>query len=780
MNYVNFIIYSSLLTWFVNICIGFFVFFKNPGRNENRSFAALNLSIASWTVGSFIINIVSFDIETKLQVMRFCYFFSVLLPSTFLWHIYGITRHKIPIHLRYVCLITSVILLISLPTPLFIRTLRSLPGTDYLISAPGFSYFIFIIYFSYCACIGFFHISRMISRTQGQYKNQLKYVTIGYFIALLGGIDYFLTVFNILETPPIDDYILFVAFCVIAYAIARYRLLDIERAVLYVFLAILVYVPLLGIPFWINSWLEGFLGPERASRYDWVPLVAMALFASSGPFIYLRLVKRAERKKIKARNERLKKLKKISANMVFMTQKKSLMQAMVHQVVKIMQLTHAAVYVRIPQEEEQELEGVQKQGQKKKEEIKRVYQLGDHWGPGFPKISLLESLTEGASVLVDCLSREEFRKSEQALEQDGIRHWADRWGLTAEETGALEVVMLGMSAGVVIPAYEASGRLFGFLVLGAKRDGSVLEPEELSELMILANHGASAIQAAEGLAEQKRQQAELFHAAALANLGTMAGNIGHQINNRLQSLSAMAGNLSWRVKNILLKDGTDPAKKEEVLKDLGRLLPKMEEETVRAGNIAKSIRRLAKPEGYKETEFEKVVEFVQEMAVYKIKVEEIDFEVVMAKPLGKIWGDIALLAEVFLNLIDNGNDAIEERKERIQRKELPWNQPTPYRGKILLRSRKEGEWVITEVVDSGIGIKPEDMKKLFTPFWTTKGSSGKGTGLGVHVLHKIILAHGGKIEVESQYAEKTKFIIRLPVYRGGAQANADEKPKEKE
>ena len=701
---------------------------------------------------------------------------AIFIPVAYLHHI-SLLLNKVKEWKKNVVVgyLLGVVGLLADCTPYFVKDVS--PKLTFLYwPDAGFLYHIFLFFWFVYVFAGVRLITNAYKDSAGFKKNQIKYVLLATALGWGGGATNYPLWYNI-PIPPVGNILVSLYVLIVAYTIAQYRLLDIEKASMRAALFLLVYICVLGVPFGVVQLLRNMFHIP-ISGYWWIPTVVMMVFASGGPFIYLWLQHRAERKKIEARNERLKKLKKISANMVFMTQKKSLMRAMVHQVVKIMQLTHAAVYVRIPQEEEQELEGVQKQGQKKKGEIKRVYQLGDHWGPGFSKISLLESLTEGASVLVDCLSREEFRKSEQALEQDGIRHWAEVWGLSAEEVGALEVVMLGMSASVVIPAYEASGRLFGFLVLGAKRDGSVLEPEELSELMILANHGASAIQAAEGLAEQKRQQAELFHAAALANLGTMAGNIGHQINNRLQSLSAMAGNLSWRVKNILLKDGSDPAKKEEVLKDLGRLLPKMEEETVRAGNIAKSIRRLAKPEGYKETEFEKVVEFVQEMAVYKIKVEEIDLEVVMAKPLEKIWGDIALLAEVFLNLIDNGNDAIEERKERIQRKELPWNQPTPYRGKILLRSRKEGEWVITEVVDSGIGIKPEDMKKLFTPFWTTKGSSGKGTGLGVHVLHQIVLAHKGKIEVESQYGEGTKFTIRLPVYQGQAQTN--EEPNEKE
>jgi signal transduction histidine kinase len=68
------------------------------------------------------------------------------------------------------------------------------------------------------------------------------------------------------------------------------------------------------------------------------------------------------------------------------------------------------------------------------------------------------------------------------------------------------------------------------------------------------------------------------------------------------------------------------------------------------------------------------------------------------------------------------------------------------------------------VEDNGIGMKDTDAKKVFTPFFTTKTSSRKGTGLGLYVIRRIITdTHKGKISFESAYKEGTRFILELPI-----------------
>jgi signal transduction histidine kinase len=83
-------------------------------------------------------------------------------------------------------------------------------------------------------------------------------------------------------------------------------------------------------------------------------------------------------------------------------------------------------------------------------------------------------------------------------------------------------------------------------------------------------------------------------------------------------------------------------------------------------------------------------------------------------------------------------------------------------GRVTVRSRRvDEEWFTLEVQDTGCGISPEHRERLFTEFFSTKGA--KGTGLGLPVTAKIVREHGGRIEVESEVGEGTRFVVWLPI-----------------
>jgi two-component system NtrC family sensor kinase len=82
-------------------------------------------------------------------------------------------------------------------------------------------------------------------------------------------------------------------------------------------------------------------------------------------------------------------------------------------------------------------------------------------------------------------------------------------------------------------------------------------------------------------------------------------------------------------------------------------------------------------------------------------------------------------------------------------------------GHLTVRSSGADGWVRIAVQDTGTGITPENMKKLFTPFFTTKGEV-KGVGLGLAVSYGIVERHGGRIEVESDVGKGSTFTVILP------------------
>jgi signal transduction histidine kinase len=119
-----------------------------------------------------------------------------------------------------------------------------------------------------------------------------------------------------------------------------------------------------------------------------------------------------------------------------------------------------------------------------------------------------------------------------------------------------------------------------------------------------------------------------------------------------------------------------------------------------------------------------------------------------------VYGNAGKLQQVFTNLILNARDAIPEGGQI----------------KLSTSSSEDGSLVV-EVVDTGIGIAPENVAKIYDPFYTTKGV-GRGTGLGLAVSYGIVQEHGGHIGVDSTPGRGTSFRITLPSARSRARLQA--------
>lgn len=116
-----------------------------------------------------------------------------------------------------------------------------------------------------------------------------------------------------------------------------------------------------------------------------------------------------------------------------------------------------------------------------------------------------------------------------------------------------------------------------------------------------------------------------------------------------------------------------------------------------------------------------------------------------------IEGDRDQLKQVFMNLINNACEALEESKTKT----------------VSMNIIDEVNFIAIEISDSGCGVPEENIKKLFTPFFTTK-KMGKGTGLGLAITYGIIKMHKGDIKVESVLGQGTTFRIKLPVKLSGS------------
>lgn len=109
-----------------------------------------------------------------------------------------------------------------------------------------------------------------------------------------------------------------------------------------------------------------------------------------------------------------------------------------------------------------------------------------------------------------------------------------------------------------------------------------------------------------------------------------------------------------------------------------------------------------------------------------------------------VMGDPGSLNQVWVNLLDNALRAVGSS------------------GRVKVSTEREGDMAVVSVTDTGVGIKPEDMEKLFQPFFSTR-AAGEGTGLGLALCRRIILRHGGTIRLTSEYGKGTRSEVRLPI-----------------
>ena len=141
-----------------------------------------------------------------------------------------------------------------------------------------------------------------------------------------------------------------------------------------------------------------------------------------------------------------------------------------------------------------------------------------------------------------------------------------------------------------------------------------------------------------------------------------------------------------------------------------------------------------------------------ELLSQQLKVRGIEVAWQLAEELPAIKADPARLEQVFINLLLNARDAIEEKLSTALIKRDS--------EKITLRTSSDGDKVTVEVADTGSGIPKDKLDKIFEPFFTTK-SIGKGTGLGLSISYGIIKDCGGSIQVKSD--DGARFIIEFPI-----------------
>ncbi len=288
--------------------------------------------------------------------------------------------------------------------------------------------------------------------------------------------------------------------------------------------------------------------------------------------------------------------------------------------------------------------------------------------------------------------------------------------------------------------------------------------------------GDRLVRVARDVGEQRRLYARLVQADKLAAVGVLASGVAHEINNptafvtsnltelkryvatyeaALSELSDVAVKAGQAARAQAVTGRGDVAlARREAAAAIGESQQGMERIRQIVNNLRSLARRDQAGEPAAPVELGEIIQAVVRTAASDLKhaSARVDLQ-------GPMWvvGHRGELVDVILNVVVNAVQAREEGRPN----------------RVSIELLRDGPHAVVRVSDTGKGITPGHMKRIFEPFFTTK-APGEGTGLGLNLARKIVLAHGGAIDVSSEAGVGSTFTVRLPALDGDPRGRADE------
>jgi two-component system, NtrC family, sensor kinase len=244
------------------------------------------------------------------------------------------------------------------------------------------------------------------------------------------------------------------------------------------------------------------------------------------------------------------------------------------------------------------------------------------------------------------------------------------------------------------------------------------------------------------ITERVTLETQLAQADKLSSIGLLAAGVAHEINTPLAVISSYAQMLSKQLRGDAR---------------LGPVLDKITQQSFRAAEIANGLLNFSRTSTteFRETDLNQVIRDTLSLLEHQFKTAQIDINLDLAEQLPAIHGNPGKLQQVFLNLLLNAKEAMQGG------------------GSLRVSTLVNGH-VEALITDSGSGIAPEHLKRIYDPFFTTKTTprpgDRRGTGLGLSVSYGIIQEHAGKIQVESAVGAGTTFHLEFPLLRNSVNA----------
>jgi C4-dicarboxylate-specific signal transduction histidine kinase len=246
--------------------------------------------------------------------------------------------------------------------------------------------------------------------------------------------------------------------------------------------------------------------------------------------------------------------------------------------------------------------------------------------------------------------------------------------------------------------------------------------------------------------ELREKQEQLVQAGKLATLGELTTGVAHELNNPLNNIGLFVGNVIDRI-----RVGEQDA--ERIIDDLEQVVGQVQKATEIISHLRTFGR--AAPVTLESVPAQDVVDRALSLVQEQLRLRQISVSLDFLPESPVVLGNAIQLEQVFINLLTNARDALEDAARR----------------EIHVSCSTRDDAVVIVFRDTGPGIPPGLEQRIFDPFFTTK-EVGSGTGLGLSITYGIVQEHDGKISVESLPDGGASFAVELPLAPGPADLGA--------
>jgi two-component system, NtrC family, sensor kinase len=532
-------------------------------------------------------------------------------------------------------------------------------------------------------------------------KNQFKYVIYSSLTGFFAGATSFFPFFTT-YVPPFAAPVTYFYTFPITYAVARYRLLGVDvvikRSVIYAILLTLLLIPCFLIV------IVGQMLAFGSLNYNF-SLATLLLFIVVGflfPKLRFKTEDALERALFQKRVDHRDTLIRSSKDMVSIIDLDDLCNRLVRTVSRAFEVTRSSLYLL--------------------DDTKATYNIRSSTGidetdSDYPPLSRSDPLVQWLSSHYGGVVKEE----QMVRDIPNAMHTADR--------------MSELKAEVSLPIISKE-KLIGILNLGHKAGKEIYSNEDLELLSTLTNQAAIAIENARLYQNLKQSQDTLRRADRLSSLGLLTAGLAHEIRNPLVAIRTFTQLLPERYEDAEFRNGFQSLALKEVDRICGLITDLL------------SFARPSRPNVAQE-DMNTVIDGIARILDTQAKEKSVELIRDFAPNLPKVWIDREQMKQVFMNLIFNGIQAMNNG------------------GTITISTRiftsdpieQSPSFVQVEVRDTGIGIPNEDLEHIFDPFFTSKD---EGSGLGLSISHQIVQEHGGYVTVESKVGKGTSFLVNIP------------------